>query len=299
MKHYDLNTIPQFPNRAVTVGKFDGIHRGHQELLRVLRENAPDLPIAVLKIVPDNGETPTILTEEESDYILKNFGVDAVVTVPLTDSIRQMRPEEFVTEILIKKFRCTVLAVGDDFRFGRNRSGTAEWLRQESSRFGLQTFVCTMEYCKNEMISSTSVRELLMQSDLQAVTDSLGFPYFIMGTVIRGKQLGRTISFPTINLIPEKRKLLPPIGVYETETELNGIRYASVTNIGTNPSVKDNVPHAVTVETHILGFSGDCYGETAIVRFVRKLREQISFGALDELKEQLCRDIENVKKRNG
>ncbi len=296
MKHYEWNTMPEFPKCAVTIGKFDGIHKGHQELLRMLSVNAPDLPIVVLKIIPEHCETLNILTDEEADCILNEFGVEAVVAVPLSESVRTMKPEEFVTDILLTKFHCAVLAVGDDFRFGYNRLGTAEWLRRESGRFGLQTHVCSMEYCRKDMISSTSIRELLMKSDFESVTDSLGFPYFIMGTVVRGKQLGRTISFPTINLIPEKRKLLPQIGVYETETELDGRRYVSVTNIGTNPSVKDNIPHAVTIETHILNFTGDCYGTTAIVRFVRKLRDQISFGSLDELKEQLQRDIENVKK---
>ena len=146
-------------------------------------------------------------------------------------------------------------------------------------------------------VSSSRIRGLISEGDVAAADALLGEPYFIEGTVVKGKQIGHTIGFPTVNLLPPAEKLLPPFGVYRTETTVRGTAYRSVTNIGDNPSVHDGTVHSTTIETHILDFNEELYGETIRVSFLDRLRGQVAFTSLEELKAQLAKDIASVREQ--
>ena len=277
---------------CVSVGKFDGLHLGHRSLIAEMRKST--LPGMLLSVEPV-GESRNILTTSECRSVARELGIDRLEVWPLNETNRAMTPEEFVKDVLIGQFHAGKIVVGEDFRFGRDRAGDAETMRKLAVKFGIECTVCPMVERGGTSVSSSRIRNLISEGDLCEAADLLGEPYFIEGTIAKGKQIGRTIGFPTVNLIPPTDKLIPPYGVYRTETTVCGKTYRSVTNIGDNPTVQDGIEHPVTVETHIIDFDGDLYGEFARVSFFERMRGQRKFGSLQELQKQLKLDIQAVK----
>ena len=273
---------------AITLGKFDGIHKGHQKLLKrilALPSGAQSSVVFMLNPRKDS----LILSENEQNRILDEMGVDCLVRCPFIPQISQLEPEEFIEEFLVKRLHVRYVCVGTDFRFGHNRAGDAALLRKCGEQAGFQTDIIEKAKYGDREISSTYIREALQKADMDLVRDLMGRAYALEGIVIHGKHLGTKIETPTANLIPEPGKLLPPDGVYVTETLVDETVYRSITDIGTKPTVEGRFRAA---ETYIYDDPGDIYGRKIRVLLKKFLRPEKKFASVEELKAQIFKDVE-------
>lgn len=276
---------------VVTVGDFDGVHSGHKELLRQVTRFASEQGLASVVVTFDrnckdvlrNTSGTYLTTLAEKKKLLLAEGIDSVCVVSFDSSFASMSPEEFL--IYLKDHcGCTYLFGGEDFRFGKNGVGT---LTDGACVHGIKQKVIELKTDVMK-ISSSAIRSALAEGLVDRANDWLGYPYFITGTVVEGKHLGRTIGFPTMNLNVLSEKMLPGNGVYITETTVDGQLYRSVTNVGVRPSFNDGVQK--NVETHLLNASGDFYGKTITVQFLARLRDERHFSDLGSLMQQLRMD---------
>ena len=281
---YDYPTV-------VTLGKFDGVHRGHMELVdRVLAyEKAhrvdgmnPVSCVCCFKVSPVG-----LLTTEERREILKKKGVQLLVEVPFVPELITMEPEQFVARILVEGLHARHVVVGEDYRYGYQRRGDVSLLRKLGEDFGFTVETVSKVRDGGQDISSTRIREALAGGDMETVRNLLGYSYFVTGKVIHGRRLGRTLGFPTTNVIPDLEKILPPCGVYTVRSEINGKVYNGITNIGTKPTVDG---HFVGVETFLYKCSEDLYGETQKVELLHFLRPEMKFPTIEELKKRIEED---------
>ena len=284
---------------SVTLGKFDGLHRGHQKLINLIRREQGEKNRSVIftfDVSPRSyilhSPPKYLLTYEERRELAENLGVDILAECPFTEALMHMEPEDFVKEYLAERLHARYLAVGPDFRFGYQRRGTPEVLKELGRTYGFRTEIVEKEKYKGRDISSTFVREELEKGHIKEVNQLLGYTYFTKGEIVHGRQLGRTIGIPTANLIPPVIKKLPPNGVYITESLIQGKTYQGITNVGYKPTVKENF---LGVETYLFSCNADLYGQEAEVRFYRYLRPEIKFSSLEELKCQMLKDIEEGK----
>ena len=284
---------------SVTLGKFDGLHRGHQKLINLIRREQGEKNRSVIftfDVSPRSyilhSPPKYLLTYEERRELAENLGVDILAECPFTEALMHMEPEDFVKEYLAERLHARYLAVGPDFRFGYQRRGTPELLKELGRTYGFRTEIVEKEKYKGRDISSTFVREELEKGHIEEVNQLLGYTYFTKGEIVHGRQLGRTTGIPTANLIPPVIKKLPPNGVYITESLIQGKTYQGITNIGYKPTVKENF---LGVETYLFSCNADLYGQEAEVRFYRYLRPEIKFSSLEELKCQMLKDIEEGK----
>ena len=284
---------------SVTLGKFDGLHRGHQKLINLIRREQGEKNRSVIftfDVSPRSyilhSPPKYLLTYEERRELAENLGVDILAECPFTEALMHMEPEDFVKEYLAERLHARYLAVGPDFRFGYQRRGTPELLKELGRTYGFRTEIVEKEKYKGRDISSTFVSEELEKGHIEEVNQLLGYTYFTKGEIVHGRQLGRTIGIPTANLIPPVIKKLPPNGVYITESLIQGKTYQGITNIGYKPTVKENF---LGVETYLFSCNADLYGQEAEVRFYRYLRPEIKFSSLEELKCQMLKDIEEGK----
>ncbi|MDD6616346.1 MAG: bifunctional riboflavin kinase/FAD synthetase [Lachnospiraceae bacterium] len=276
---------------AVTLGKFDGLHRGHQKLVdQIIRQKAAGLASVVFVIAPPG--VPRILTSQEMHRKLESKGVDCLIECPYVPEILSMSPEQFLKDVLIQKLHARYLAVGTDFHFGYQRSGDADFLRSMQSKYHFRTDVIEKECFENREISSTYVREAMKKGEIELVSHLLGYPFSISGTVQHGRQLGRRIGMPTLNLIPPSEKLLPRNGVYYSRTLIDGAIYQSITNIGSKPTVDGTFLGA---ETYLYDFSEDMYGKEITVELLSFRRPEQRFASVEELKAQMQKDISSGK----
>lgn len=272
---------------AVTLGKFDGIHIGHIKLIRNIVQYArqADLVSMVFSIEMNDG---SILSHEERARFLETLGVDCLVEYPFSKSFMHMTPEEFVRTILSKTLHAEYAAVGTDFAFGHNREGDASTLKMLGGKYGYTTKILEKEQIRGEDVSSTRVRQALKEADLELVSELLGRPYPVFGTVKHGRRIGTGIGIPTVNLIPEEGKILPPDGVYSSITKLpDGMTRKGLTNIGTQPTVGGTTRR---IETTLIDHESDLYGAAITHHLLRHIRPIKAFSGLDELKEQIRKD---------
>lgn len=283
-------------NTAVTLGKFDGLHLGHQQLINLAvsykKQGLTSVMFSFL-LHPGNlfsdKEFELIYTEEEKLVKLNRCGIDVLVSYPFTEETRSMEPEAFIKEILVEKLDAKVIIVGNDFRFGFKRSGDVSLLKQYEKIYGFEVISCEKLKWKNEVISSSSIRRALKEGNLEAVNAMLGQPYSIRGEVAHGRKFGRTIGMPTTNLIPQSTKLLPPCGVYATKTLIDGVYHPGVTNIGYKPTVGEEA--FIGVETYIFDIEKDLYGEILEVDLFYYIRPELKFGSVEELITKMQEDI--------
>lgn len=280
---------------AVTLGKFDGIHKGHQKLIKQILEKKDQ---GLKSVVFTFGQMPgtvlygkgrTILTGEERKYHLEAMGIDYMVECPFVPQIIQMEPEIFIEEVLVKQLHAKYIAVGPDFRFGHNRKGNCSLLKKLAPVFGYEVEIFEKECLDDKVISSTYVRHMLETGEMETVRKLLGYPYYVSGTVVHGHAIGRKIGIPTINLIPDDEKMLPPNGVYLTKTIFGGQKYFGITNIGVKPTISGD--EAKGIETHLFDFEGDLYDRELVVVFYAFERPERRFSSLEDLKRQLAEDI--------
>lgn len=280
---------------VVTVGKFDGFHLGHRSLLaEVLKEAEHGLAACVVSFsTPVDIERSMIYTREEQRKLCESMGIDVLAEYPLDESMREMAAEQFVSEILCKRLQAKVIVAGEDFRFGKDRAGDVTLLQNLEETYDYRTVCIPKVTEKTVRISSTGIRKLLAEGDVSAANEMLGRPYAVFGEVLHGKKLGRTLGFPTMNLIPPTQKLLPAYGVYVTKTNVDGQWFDGITNIGLRPTVDSD--KQVSVETHLFAYEGDLYGKQVEVQFLHFLRPERKFADVEALRAAMLEDLKNAK----
>lgn len=278
-------------NSAVSLGKFDGFHRGHRLLLnRILAQKELHSTVFTFDGILKDKQ---IYLETEKRMLLERLGVEREVIFPFCEETKIMAPEVFIREILVKRMDAKLICVGEDFHFGRGRLGDVSMLSDGAEKYGYELCVFPKMKEAGEVISSTRIRRELADGRIETANGLLGEPYFVSGEVMHGNALGRTIGMPTANLLPEEQKLLPVYGVYATRVEVDGQTYAGVTNVGMKPTVGAD---RVSVETTLLNFDGNLYGKRITVYFLYFLRPEQKFDSLEELKAQIERDKAEAEK---
>ncbi|MBO5164085.1 MAG: bifunctional riboflavin kinase/FAD synthetase [Ruminococcus sp.] len=279
---------------AVALGLFDGIHLGHRAVLNIAAESG--LVPSVFTFDPETVAVKSslgyIYNKEEKDRLLADCGIEQVYSVDFGD-VCGLSGEEFVKNILIDRLNAGFVCCGNDFRFGKNAScGIAE-LCELGKKYGFDVCIADDVMYEGETVSSTAVRNMLLNGDTVRAGQFLGEPYTIGKEVVHGAELGRTIGFPTINQVFGKGQLVPKFGVYATDVLIGGRWRRAITNIGIKPTV--NYVGIPLAETHIIDFSGDLYGKNLRVRLLEFIRPEQKFDSVDELKRQIAEDTESVK----
>ena len=280
-----------FRASAVTLGKFDGVHLGHQALLKRVKEASGSGLSAVVFAIDVRQEG--ILSHRERAAFLKQAGMDVLTECPFSKEFMNLTPLEFIERILIGILHAEYIAVGTDFRFGHKRMGDAQLLASLAGKYGYRTEIVPKERYAGLEISSTRVREALLKGDMELAEQLLGRSYPIAGRVMHGNHIGTGLGMPTINLIPEENKLLPPRGVYASRTVLeDGRVIAGVTNLGYKPTVGSSM---ISAETNLFDFHEDLYGSMVRTGFERFIRPETKFASLRDLAEQVEKDIRTAK----
>lgn len=280
--------FPKLANCAVTMGKFDGIHRGHQKLVEKIKERKALGEQAVLFAI--DASSNMILTSQERASLLERMGVDVLVECRLDDRIRHMRAENFIKEILMGDLGASYVVVGEDNRFGFERKGTPELLKEFGRKYGFSVDILPKEMDGKRKISSTFIREELKKGNMEKISSLMGMNYFVEGDVVHGRGMGHKVLLPTTNLVPPKSKILPPNGVYVTTSYFDGRTYGGITNIGCKPTVGESF---IGVETYLFDCDEDLYGKKCRVDFKKFLRPEKKFPSLEALKARLLADAEN------
>ena len=284
---------------VVTIGKFDGRHKGHQKLLgRMLelkRQKGYRAAVFTFDTAPmaklSGTDQKVITTNQERRNNMAKMGIDYLVEYPFTRDVVHLSAEAFVREILIGKMNARAMVVGTDCGFGYQRSGNAQVLKELSSRYGYELEVIVKEQDEKRDISSTYIMEELAGGRMEKANKLLGEPYAIHGTVVHGNHVGGPVlGFPTVNIIPPEEKFLPPFGVYVSRVVTEDGIFGGITNIGRKPTVERDC--AVGVETYIFGLNKDLYGTDIEVQLLNYERPERKFDSLEQLKEQLKRDKE-------
>ena len=280
--------FPRLNDCAVTMGKFDGIHRGHRKLIEKILEHKKETGAAavVLAFVSDK---KMILTKAERRDLLDHMGVDILLECPLDSRLRHMKAENFIRQILVGDLHLSCAAVGEDFRFGFERKGTPEMLKKFGERYGFSAEILPKEMDGQRKISSTYIREELSRGNMEKVSSLLGGDFYVSGAVEHGRGMGHRTFFPTANLIPMPEKLLPPNGVYVTLSSFGQEVYPGITNVGYKPTVGEKF---IGVESYLLDCEKNLYGKSCTVQFKKFLRPEHKFSSFEALKEQISRDIE-------
>ena len=277
---------------VVTIGKFNGFHLGHQELLKRVTQVAREKDYSAIcckLLMKDSG----LLTKDESLKLIEiTFPeVEGIRTYEFTPEFAALTPEEFVSNILIDEFNAGYIVVGEDFHFGRDRAGDTEVLKKLGEAKGFEVEVIKKLSMDGANVSSSRIKGLLDVGQVEAADRLLGYSYSLSGVVESGKKLGRTFGYPTINLKVEDTKYLPRFGVYAVKVYISGDNriYNGITNIGTRPSIEDG--NMVTIETFIYDFSDDIYGAEVIVQPLHFIRGEKRFDSIDDLTKQIEMDI--------
>lgn len=292
-----FNSLEEFDlqvDTAITIGKFDGLHRGHKKLCGSLfsleREGVKSLAISFIDSpsnVINNSDSKQIVTLEERRLLFKESGISIFIECPFDENLRKTLPRDFVLR-LINELNMKYLVVGTDFRFGYKGKGDVNLLRELSDELGFKLIVIDKLQDENIDISSSRIREEIQMGHIIKANQLMGRNYFIYGEVVYGRQIGRKIDFPTINIIPSKKKLIPANGVYITAVLLDGKQYNGITNVGVKPTFDDD--NTLSIETHILNFEANVYGKEVKIVFLKEMRKEIKFDSAEALKAQLIID---------
>lgn len=300
--HHKVSTDRGFDEPcALAIGSFDGVHLGHQSIVKRVVDQARTRGIKarLLTFYPRPSEyfaadkiLPSLMSWREKVCFLATLGLDDVICMPFNSKLSKLHADDFVRQILLQGLNARFLSVGDDFHFGANRSGNAISLQAMSKEAGFELEIAETKLESNNRISSTRIRQSLVNGDMLAAQQMLGRPYRLAGKVIKGKQLGRQIGVPTANL-HLKRTRLCVNGVFTASTWLDGKTFPSVVNVGYRPAV-DQLDKPL-LEVHLLDYDGDLYGRRLEVDLLHKLRDEQKFDSLKDLTQQIHKDIEEAR----
>ena len=296
------NMRPLHRGCVLTIGAFDGVHLGHQAVIRHLLEKSRELAVPSLVIVfeplPREYLAPLkaparIMSFREKFFAMRALGVDRLLRVQFNESLRAMSAQQFLDDIFVTGLGVRYVVLGDDFRFGNDREGDLEFIKQQGPRYGYEARPTPTLSIDGERVSSTRIREALESADFAEAERLLGRAYSISGKVVYGRQLGRTLGTPTANL--QLHRLRAPLsGVYVVEVSGAGLTGAAgVANVGVRPTVDDSIK--ANLEVHLLDREVALYGQHIEVTFRHKLREEQKFGSVEELRENIARDIQNTR----
>jgi riboflavin kinase/FMN adenylyltransferase len=296
--HNDIEKLPGFTNAIITIGTFDGVHTGHQQIIELMKTEAAKAngetviitfhphPRKIIKA----GEAPVLLlnTLEEKIELLGKSGINHLVIVPFTEAFSNQSAEEYIANFLVKTFHPHSIIIGYDHHFGKGRTGNYQLLEEKGIEFNYNVKEIPVHMLQEIAISSTKIRNSLLSGDIETANACLGYSYFFSGKVIEGNKLGRTIGYPTANLqIENEDKLIPGNGVYAVEIQnLKGMM-----NIGVRPTV-DGINRVI--EVNIFDFDKAIYDEVLTVTLKKHLRSEKKFSGLDELKNQLAKDKQDA-----
>lgn len=295
----EANIKNQVLKPILTIGTFDGIHIGHQEILRRLiseaRETGGESVLFTFEphprevVFPDSHGLQMITTLEEKMATLEELGIDHVILYPFTIAFSKLTAEDFVRKILVQEIGVHKVVIGYDHHFGNNREGNIELLKRMGSEFGFEVEEIPAQDVEEINVSSTKIRNALKEGKMEVVTQYLGRPFEINGIVVEGNKIGRTLGFPTANIeVGDEKKILPSNGAYVVDIGLQGKVYRGMMNIGFNPT--HNLQRKESVEVFIHDFSDEIYGEKVKVEVLTKIRDEQKFASPEELKAQLKKD---------
>lgn len=290
-----LEEITNIENTVVALGNFDGVHKGHQELIRRTVNTARDTGLASAvftfanhpRNVTGKSNVKGILYADEKAAIIESLGIDYLFNIPFVESIMTMSPERFIDELLLEKFRMKEGYCGFNYRFGYKAEGTPESLMRVGIEKGFGLHVLEPYKIDGNLVSSSFIRNLIEEGRVDECTKYMGRNYTVGGEVVVGNRLGKSIGFPTSNLVIDESMVTPPCGVYITYCTYNSVRYPSVTNVGHKPTIGN---FEKNMETHIFNFDKELYGKNIRVEFLKKTRDEKKFEDIEHLKRQIKED---------
>ncbi len=306
----NLEEINNIPKTSIALGNFDGVHLGHQELIRRAVQNArkktsqgtPEKSAVFTfsnhpkNLIPGAKEVKNIIYNEEKQSLIENLGVDYYFDIEFTEDIMTMTPEDYVKQLLVDKFNAKDIFCGFNYRYGYKAQGDGELLRSLSTKYGFTLNQIPPVMVDGEVVSSTLIRQLIKSGDMDECDKYLGRNYSIGGEVVVGNRLGKSIGFPTSNIMIDETMVTPPNGVYITNCIYNGVKYPSVTNVGVKPTIGTFTKN---METHIFNFNKELYGKQIMVEFIRMTRPECKFASIGELCEQIARDCQEARDYHG
>lgn len=295
-----LEIAVKFANPILTIGNYDGLHLGHRRIIERIKLKAREQK-GTSMLMTFHPHPLTILKPEKFVGLITPFhvkrrlieeaGIDVLFIVPFTDEFHLINPELFVDSLLMEKLGIKGLIVGYDFKFGKGGKGNVEYLTSKSTEYGFFFEIQAAITLDGEKVGSNRIRKMIQDGDVRKAAAHLGRPYMIEGTVIKGDGRGRTIGFPTINLKSDF-PLIPKRGVYISMVEIDGKKFSAVTNVGYNPTFDGQ---GLTIETYILDFSQDLYGREIALYFLNRIRDEVKFSSVDELKGRIWKDVETAR----
>ena len=301
----DLDNWSFVDDSIITIGTFDGVHRGHKKLLQMLGEikakNGGKSVVFTFEphprkvLFPDQTDLKLLSNLDEKIELIEREQIDAVIVYPFTTIFSQIEPEKFIKEILVEKLKVKTLVIGYDHKFGKDRKGDINTFKNASGKYGFDVYEIPAEEINDINISSTKIRKALFDGDVKNASTFLGYNYFINGIVVHGKKLGKTLSFPTANIaIPDADKMIPKNGVYLVGVEVEGFKGFGMMNVGTNPTTDKD--EKLKLEVNIFNFDKDIYGRFIKVEFIERLRDEKKFNSIEELITAIKNDEINCKR---
>lgn len=296
-----INDFTSSKKTIVTLGTFDGVHIGHNAILEKICKAAlqEDLESVILTffphprlIVSNNYDIKLLNTIEEKSVLLEKKGIQNFIVHPFDKTFSELSPREFVTQVLVEKLKVQKIIIGHDHKFGKDRAADFNDLINFGKEFGFEVEEISAQQINDVSVSSTKIRNSLLEGNVSLANEYLGYPYLLTGNVVKGNQLGRTIGFPTANIeIPEAYKLIPKNGVYIVTATVNNQTIFGMMNIGVKPTLGEN---KLSIEVHLLNFDEDIYHQKIQVHILEKLREEQKFASFETLKSQIEIDKQNT-----
>jgi riboflavin kinase / FMN adenylyltransferase len=290
--------LPEFKNGVLTIGTFDGVHLGHQEIIKRINQDAAEIngesiiltfhPHPRLVVNPNDTSLKLLNTLEEKIVLLERFGVDNLIVAPFSIEFSKLTAREYVEDFLWKNIHPKKVVIGYDHRFGNNREGGLELFLKMGNELGFEVEEIAKQMVDDLTVSSTKVRNALQNGEVAQANNLLGYEYSLHGTVVEGHQMGRQLGYPTANIHPNNpNKLIPAMGVYAVKVKLEGQLYPAMLNIGNNPTFENR---AASIEANLFDFDRDVYGMELDVIFVQRLRDELKFDSKEALITQMQED---------
>jgi riboflavin kinase/FMN adenylyltransferase len=294
---HSINDFSSTKKTILTLGTFDGVHIGHKKILKKLTQNTENQKYESLvltffphprMVLQEHSDIKLLNTIDEKIDLLEKIGIENLVIHPFDEAFSRLTAEEFVSNILVDRFHIQKIVIGHDHRFGRNRTANIDDLIAYGKEYGFEVEQISVQEINDISVSSTKIRNALLEGDMALANDYLGYNYFLTGNIVKGKQLGRTIGFPTANLkIEENYKLIPQNGVYIVKSIIDGQSVFGMMNIGFNPTVDGQKQ---SIEIHYFDFNADLYNQKISVSILQRIRSEQKFESVELLKEQLEKD---------